>query len=156
MTWDAAWHNAQNNPDVTVPHDASTHAMPSRKRQERTKRLTASKHTSRTGSTLERRFLAMWESLGCPELQREYRFDEVRRWRFDFAHVGTQTAIEIEGGLYNNGRHQRAAGYEADAEKYNFATLGGWSVYRLTSGMITPEWCERIADAIVTSMERTK
>lgn len=110
-----------------------------------------SKYTKAQGSRLERKFIDLWESLGCPPLEREWRFDEVRRWRADFAHPGSMTIIEIEGGTHANGRHNRAQGYADDCEKYNVATLGGWQVYRLTANMITAEWCNRIADAIRTT-----
>ena len=132
-----------SNPDIAIAGATG--------RADSTKAPKTDKHTAQSGSVLESRFGALWEIAGCPPLVREYRFDEVRRWRFDFAHPATQIAIEIEGGLYGNGRHQRAQGYIADCEKYNVATLGGWQVYRLTSEMITAEWCNRIADAIRTT-----
>ena len=43
----------------------------------------------------------------------------------------SRTLIEIEGGIYVNGRHNRAAGFAADLEKYLEATLDGWRVIRL-------------------------
>lgn len=66
----------------------------------------------------------------------EYRFHETRRWRFDFAYPDRQLAIEVEGGTWTNGRHNRAKGFEADCEKYNAAVLKGWSVLRFTGDMI--------------------
>lgn len=62
----------------------------------------------------------------------EYRFHPVRRWRFDFAMPDKMLAVEIEGGLHQNGRHNRAAGYMADMEKYNAAVALGWRVLRFT------------------------
>ena len=47
-----------------------------------------SQYTNGKESGLERKFRRLWESLDCPPLQREFRFDEVRKWRFDFAHPG--------------------------------------------------------------------
>jgi very-short-patch-repair endonuclease len=61
---------------------------------------------------------------------REYRFDIQRRWRFDFAWPSQKLAVEIEGGVWSRGRHTRGAGYVADLEKYNAATLLGWQVLR--------------------------
>jgi very-short-patch-repair endonuclease len=61
---------------------------------------------------------------------REYRFDPARRWRFDFAFVGQKIAIEVEGGVWNGGRHTRGAGFIADCEKYNAAAESGWMVLR--------------------------
>jgi len=61
----------------------------------------------------------------------EFRFCE-RRWRFDFAHVGSKTAIEIEGGIFSRGRHTRGVGFLNDMEKYNKAVELGWVVLRYT------------------------
>ena len=69
-------------------------------------------------STLERRWELLWKQAGGPELVREHRFAAPRRWRFDFAHLGTKTAIEIEGGTWSGGRHTRGSGFVKDAEKY--------------------------------------
>lgn len=62
----------------------------------------------------------------------EHRFHEKRRWRFDFAHIESKTAIEIEGGAFTNGRHTRGKGFVNDMEKYNQAVLLGWVVLRFT------------------------
>lgn len=88
---------------------------------------------------LESRFLALWSLLGGPVLEREYRFAPPRRWRTDFCHMPSRTFIEIEGGIYGRGHHVTAQGYTSDAEKYNAATMSGFSVFRLTSKMIRSE-----------------
>jgi hypothetical protein len=44
----------------------------------------------------------------------------------------SKTAIELEGGIWIQGRHTRARGFQNDAEKYNTAQLLGWTVFRLT------------------------
>ena len=97
-------------------------------------------------SRLERKFLHFWQSLGGPELTPEFRFHPERRWRADFAHVETRTLIEIEGGIFlaGGGRHNRAAGFAADTEKYLEAALSGWRVLRLTDRQITAPLVERI------------
>ena len=82
-------------------------------------------------SRLEKRFELLWQQLSGPELEKEFRFHPVRKWRADFAHLGSRTLIEIEGGIWVNGRHNRAAGFAADLEKYLEAALDGWRVVRL-------------------------
>ena len=67
---------------------------------------------------------------------REYRFDPLRRWRFDFAWPAQLMAIEVEGGTWRRGRHNRAVGFEKDCEKYNAAAMAGWRVLRYTGKMI--------------------
>lgn len=86
-------------------------------------------------SALELLIDAQIEQAGLPKPEREHRFDPVRRWRLDWAWPAHNTALEAEGGIYSRGRHTRGAGFEGDCYKYNAATLAGWRVYRVTSGM---------------------
>ena len=97
-------------------------------------------------SRLESRFALYWRSFSGPELQRKYRFHAERKWRADFAHIESRTLIEIEGGIFiaGGGRHNRAAGFVADPEKYLKAALDGWRVLRLTEPQITAPMIERI------------
>jgi very-short-patch-repair endonuclease len=67
---------------------------------------------------------------------REYRFCPTRRFRFDFAWPDQKIYVEVEGGLWNGGRHTRAAGYEADLTKYNLAALMGWRGLRFSTEMV--------------------
>ncbi|MBA2682469.1 MAG: hypothetical protein H0U76_29265 [Ktedonobacteraceae bacterium] len=102
--------------------------------------------TSKTvapGSTLEQKFLSYWQALNGPALEREVRFNPTRKFRFDFAHVATATAIEIEG--FGHAKRNR---YTADLEKYNSAALLGWTLIRLTSPMINAVELQRIINHI--------
>ena len=63
--------------------------------------------------------------------EREYRFLSHRRYRFDFAILGPQIAIEIEGGIFTGGRHISAMGFLKDCEKYNLASIEGWRLIRI-------------------------
>lgn len=63
--------------------------------------------------------------------QKEYKFSE-RKFRFDYALPDYKIAIEIEGGVWIRGRHNRALGYKRDLEKYNLATTMGWRILRYT------------------------
>lgn len=83
-------------------------------------------------SALEDEFAYHCKVLGLPEPVREFKFHSKRRWRADFAWPDRKIMVEIEGGTYSNGRHNRAAGFRADAEKYNEAARLGWAVYRFT------------------------
>ena len=66
----------------------------------------------------------------------EYRFYNKRRWRFDYANKKQMLAVEIEGGVWLRGRHNRAKGFISDLEKYNKAQLLGWKVLRYTPQQI--------------------
>lgn len=63
---------------------------------------------------------------------REHRFHPDRKWRLDFAWVKQKVAVEIEGGHYVQGRHNRPVGYQNDMEKYNEAQVIGWVVLRFS------------------------
>lgn len=84
-------------------------------------------------SPLEESFRMQATAHGIPAWVNEYRFDAVRKWRFDFAWPSRMLAVEVEGGTHSGGRHTRGAGYAADCEKYNEAQIAGWRVLRFTS-----------------------
>ncbi len=69
---------------------------------------------------------------GLPAPVPEYLFAEPRKFRFDFAWPSVKVALEIEGGIYVQGRHSRGAGMEKDMEKYNLAAEAGWRVLRFS------------------------
>jgi very-short-patch-repair endonuclease len=60
------------------------------------------------------------------------RFHETRRWRFDWAWVAQKVALEVDGGVYIQGRHTRASGWLKDSEKLNTAASMGWRLLRAT------------------------
>lgn len=70
------------------------------------------------------------------QFEKEYKFLDNRRFRFDYAIVDYQIAIEIEGGVWKQGRHNRGVGFLGDMEKYNLATSKGWSILRTTPSEI--------------------
>jgi len=100
---------------------------------------------------------------GLPVPMTEFRFDETRRWRFDYAWPLFKVALEIEGGAHGRllvvtdgverragvnvplkagtrirvgGRHQSGPGFEKDIEKYNRAAVLGWCVLRGTTRQV--------------------
>lgn len=81
---------------------------------------------------LEKMFLLqiMDENISIP--LHEYRFHTTRRWRFDYAWINQKVAVEIEGGVWLQGRHNRPTGFIRDCEKYNAAQEMGWRVFRYT------------------------
>jgi very-short-patch-repair endonuclease len=87
-------------------------------------------------NSLNDKFAQAWAAIKGQQLTAEHKFHPTRKWRFDFAHLDTKIAIELEGLTHKGGRHQSVKGYTADVEKYNEATLLGWTVFRLTKSQI--------------------
>ena len=69
------------------------------------------------------------------ECLREYVFAPPRRWRADFM-IGRDLLIEVDGGTWAGGRHTTGAGFAADCEKLNEATILGYRVLRVTPSMV--------------------
>jgi hypothetical protein len=122
-------------------------------------------------SALEDQFLSLWQ-VHCPKLILEREFSDIAAWeadyqerylkskrskryRLDFAHPDSCTGIEIQGGVYNRGRHVTGSGYERDCRKYNLAYTSGWTIFLLTSQMAKDAyWHALIAAHIVASQHR--
>jgi very-short-patch-repair endonuclease len=94
--------------------------------KKRAKKAKKPKGTCKPPSTLESKFLNA--ILGLPQPVREHRFHSVRRWRFDFAWLPQKLAVEIHGGAWVSGGHNRAGHQASDNEKANTAQMLGWKV----------------------------
>jgi hypothetical protein len=88
-------------------------------------------------------FKALNINHAMPEPKPEFRFDPIRKWRFDWAWPEFLVAVEVEGGTWNRGAHVRGGHYESDLEKYNAAASNRWLVLRYTPTMLNrnPEKC---------------
>lgn len=82
-------------------------------------------------------FAAMLKHAGLPQPVPEYRFHPERKWRFDYAWLPVDcipnvseamVALEVQGGLFVNGRHSRGAALLKEHEKLNEAAALGWRV----------------------------
>ena len=81
--------------------------------------------------------------------EQEFQFNADRKWRADFHLIGMGILIEVEGGIWSNGRHTRGKGYLGDMAKYNSAQGLGYQVYRYSteqvkSGLAIEEILKRI------------
>lgn len=103
-------------------------------------------------SAAEEAFLIAWhlDPLPGAGLVREYRFHDVRKWRFDFSFPAVKLAVEIEG----RGRHQTVTGFRADCDKYNTALILGWRVLRFPAGdwRQAAEWVFITKEALCSTM----
>ena len=81
-------------------------------------------------------FKSYCASEGLPEPVPEYEFakEHKRRWRIDyyFKDEGRQVALEVEGGVWLGGRHNRPRGFIKDIEKYNALSQMGIYLIRVT------------------------
>ncbi len=75
--------------------------------------------------------LSVYKQIGV-KFDKEVRFHPTRLWRFDYANEHYKIAIEVEGGVWTEGRHTRGKGFLGDMEKYNTATALGWRLLRVT------------------------
>ena len=122
-------------------------------------------------SALEDQFFSIWQASNS-QLILEREFSDIEAWekdfqerhlkskrskryRLDFAHPNSRTGIEIQGGVYNRGRHVTGSGYERDCRKYNLAYTSGWTIFLLTSQMAKDVfWHALIAAHIAESANR--
>jgi len=66
--------------------------------------------------------------------EREHYFAYPKyKYRFDYAIPEIKLAIEVEGGVWNYGRHNSPTGYQEDCIKYTLASILGWTLLRFTT-----------------------
>lgn len=102
-----------------------------------------------------------------PAYEREYRFAAVlvgpgkgvrkrladsglRDWRFDFAFVEQKVAIEVNGGTWVSGRHNRASSIADDYRKLNAAASLGWRVLQFTTDQVSDGEGEAVSTVLKT------
>lgn len=78
--------------------------------------------------------LFYWCQLKGLVLEEEYKFDAVRKWRFDFCIPDLKIAVEFNGGVFDrNGSHTSVYNVGKDNEKLNAASVQGWKVLRFAA-----------------------
>ena len=103
---------------------------------------------------LEKKFDFIWKAIDGQSLVSEYKFNPDRRWAADRCHRFTKILLEIEGGNWSNGRHNRGKGFENDCEKYFDATMRGYTIIRLSSNMLTEMVLNRVKSLIEATDQR--
>lgn len=71
------------------------------------------------------------------KFEKEYRFSSLRNWKIDYYFKLSRLAVEIEGGIWIQGRHNRASGFIKEMEKYN--TMAKYRMYLMR---FTPDQVE--------------
>ena len=87
-------------------------------------------------SDLEETIAWQMKAAGIPTPEREVRLIPGRRFRFDFVWRDQFVALEVDGGEFIQGRHQRPGGFRSDAEKMSLAAAQGYRVLRVTGSMV--------------------
>lgn len=88
------------------------------------------------GSQYTEPMLNMLRWIQAPQPTLEHRFHPTRGWRFDMAWPEFMVALEIDGGVWVQGRHTRGQGYTDDCEKIAEAVILGWRVLRVPSDWV--------------------
>lgn len=103
-------------------------------------------------STREIGFRRAWAISGNGlEFRTQFFFDLNRQWRFDACWPAYRVAVEIHGGEFRGGRHNRGTGLRNDCEKMRAAQLQGWIVLPFVGTDIDTrpvQCCEQIIQAL--------
>lgn len=105
------------------------------------KRKTAKKST---GLSHEDLLVALLKQEGLTGFKRQFAFNKPRKHLADIAFVELGVLIEVEGGLWVYGRHNRPQGFMDDCEKYNAAAIKGYRLIRIP----TP-WIDKKPDYVI-------
>lgn len=73
---------------------------------------------------------AFFRECGLPTPLEEYQFHPDRKWRFDFAFPFEKVALEVDGGIWIGGGHNRGAQLKKTWEKENEANAIGWHIFK--------------------------
>jgi very-short-patch-repair endonuclease len=105
------------------------------------------------GSSLEDELARQLDLEGIT-YERQVKVIEGRKFAWDFLVAG-MILLEVDGGIYVQGRHTRGAGYTKDCEKTALAVIEGWRVMRVTSDQVeSGEACQWIKKAIERTLRR--
>lgn len=93
------------------------------------------------------------KTFGLPEPIPEHKFHPSRGWRIDYFFSnpinGNRVALEVEGGVFGYGRHNRASGFIKDMEKYNaMAEMGILLVRVLPQQLVTKKTFDTLKKAL--------
>ena len=76
--------------------------------------------------------VSLCRAAGIEEPQPEFRFHPKRQWRLDYAWPLRMLGLEIDGGIWTDGRHTRGSGRLKDMEKQSEAAILGYRLLYVT------------------------
>ena len=65
---------------------------------------------------------------GLPVPEFEHKFHVTRKWRWDICWPDRKVALEVMGGLFIGGGHNRGGQMVKDMAKWNAGTICGWKL----------------------------
>lgn len=93
-------------------------------------------------------FKLLCRAHGLPEPEPEFEFHRDRKWRFDWI-FDRWVALEVLGGTWTGGHHSRGKDQQDDWEKWNEATVMGFSVLFVSPQDVTSgKACELVKRAL--------
>ena len=86
-----------------------------------------------------------WLTLNKLAFLPEYHFNKTKQygekdWRNDYFIPKLNLAIEVEGGIWNNGGHLRPAMYLDNLNKYNGVTMAGIRLLRIDTDRLNSQY----------------
>lgn len=100
---------------------------------------------------------AYYVQSGLPAPVFEHRFHHTRKWRLDIAWPDHKLAVEVQGGIFIQGRHSRGAAMLKEWEKLNALAVMRWRVmYCQPKDVCTIEFVTRLIDALDKKQESVK
>ena len=89
------------------------------------------------GSAAEELLALHLRGLGITGWVPEYRFDALRRFRWDFAWPSERIAVEVQGGIWRRrGGAHTGTGAVRDCEKLSLGAILGWRVLVVTTDQV--------------------
>lgn len=97
--------------------------------------------------------LLLMQQLWPRAVEPELVFHPTRKWQIDVAVLDHKIAVEIDGGVWVQGRHTRGAGVEKDNEKYAALAEYGWRLIRVTPRQVqTGQALKWVEAAMITEV----
>ena len=110
-----------------------------------------------TGSYSKPIVREFFEASGLPDPVFEWRFHPARKWRFDICWPKYKVALEVQGGIFAQGRHTRGAALLKEWEKLNTAATLGWRIlYCQPKDLLTRDMATMIFSALQWKLEEIK
>lgn len=100
------------------------------------------RRVARSNSVHEDSFWRQIVESGIPLPVRQFEFAKCigRKYRADLAWPDERVLIEVDGGLYNGGRHSNGVGRENDMERDAISCALGWKLMRFSPRHVRSGW----------------